>query len=62
MALLDIDEVIMPLKHTNWADMMEDAVKASLKVRETADKDGSIRDKDRSIRDKDPICQLLCFY
>ena len=32
IALLDIDEVIMPLKHTNWADMMEDAIKASLKV------------------------------
>jgi len=33
VALLDIDEVIMPLKHTNWADMMEDAIKASLKVK-----------------------------
>ena len=32
IALLDIDEVIMPLDHTNWADMMEDVVTASLKV------------------------------
>jgi len=33
IALLDIDEVIMPLDHTNWADMMEDVVTASLKVK-----------------------------
>jgi len=33
IALLDIDEVIMPIKHNNWADMMEEAVKSSLKVK-----------------------------
>lgn len=33
VALLDIDEVIMPIKHNNWADMMEEAVAASLKVK-----------------------------
>jgi len=33
IALLDIDEVIMPIKHDNWADMMEEAVAASLKVK-----------------------------
>merc|ERR1712080_724094 len=33
VALLDIDEVIMPIKHNNWAEMMEEAVKASLKVK-----------------------------
>merc|ERR1711878_199897 len=30
IALLDIDEVIMPLKHTNWEDMMKEAVQSSL--------------------------------
>jgi len=33
IALLDIDEVITPLKHDNWSDMMEEAVAASLKVK-----------------------------
>ena len=33
IALLDIDEVIMPLKHTNWEDMMKEAVQSSLKVK-----------------------------
>ena len=33
LALLDIDEVIMPIEHSNWADMMEEVVKASLKVK-----------------------------
>merc|ERR1712203_1091113 len=33
VALLDIDEVIMPIKHNNWAEMMEEVVKASLKVK-----------------------------
>ena len=33
IALLDIDEVIMPLKHTNWEDMMREAVQSSLKVK-----------------------------
>jgi hypothetical protein len=32
IALLDIDEVIMPLVHNNWAEMMEAVVAASLKV------------------------------
>ena len=31
--MLDIDEVIMPLKHNSWADMMEEAVAESLKVK-----------------------------
>jgi len=33
IALLDIDEVIMPVKHNNWAEMMEEVVKSSLKVK-----------------------------
>ena len=33
IALLDIDEVIMPIKQDNWADMMKDVVEASLKVK-----------------------------
>jgi hypothetical protein len=33
IALLDIDEVIMPLVHNSWAEMMEAVVAASLKVR-----------------------------
>jgi hypothetical protein len=33
IALLDIDEVIMPLVHNSWAEMMESVVAASLKVR-----------------------------
>merc|ERR1719309_936731 len=33
VALLDIDEVIMPIKHKNWAEMTEEVVKASLKVK-----------------------------
>eukprot|EP00092_Neocalanus_flemingeri_P026841 GFUD01029096.1.p1 GENE.GFUD01029096.1~~GFUD01029096.1.p1 ORF type:complete len:574 (-),score=135.79 GFUD01029096.1:85-1806(-) len=33
IALLDIDEVIMPIKHNNWADMMEEVVTSSLKVK-----------------------------
>ena len=33
IALLDIDEVIMPLKHDNWADMMEEVIKGSLKIK-----------------------------
>jgi len=33
IALLDIDEVIIPLKHLNWKEMMTDAVAASLKVK-----------------------------
>ena len=32
IALLDIDEVIMPLMHNNWAEMMEAVVEASFKV------------------------------
>ncbi len=34
IALLDIDEVIMPLVHNSWAEMMESVVAASLKVRQ----------------------------
>lgn len=30
VALLDIDEIIMPLKHSNWADMMDEALRVSL--------------------------------
>ncbi|XP_023326460.1 uncharacterized protein LOC111699919 [Eurytemora carolleeae] len=33
VALLDIDEVIMPLQHNSWQDMMEEVIKASLKVK-----------------------------
>jgi len=33
IALLDIDEVITPIKHNNWADMMEEVIQASLKVK-----------------------------
>ena len=33
IALLDIDEVIMPIKHTNWADMMKEVITTSLKVK-----------------------------
>jgi len=33
IALLDIDEVITPIKHNNWADMMEEVVQTSLKVK-----------------------------
>lgn len=33
IALLDIDEVIMPLVHNNWAEMMEAVVEASLKIK-----------------------------
>jgi len=33
IALLDIDEVIMPVEHNNWAEMMEEVVKSSLKVK-----------------------------
>jgi len=33
IALLDIDEVITPIKHSNWADMMEEVVQTSLKVK-----------------------------
>ena len=29
IAILDIDEVIVPLKHNSWAAMMEDLVNAS---------------------------------
>ena len=32
IALLDIDEVIMPIHHNNWEDMMEEVIKESLKV------------------------------
>ena len=32
IALLDIDEVIVPLKHTNWGDMMKEAVQSSLEA------------------------------
>jgi hypothetical protein len=32
IALLDIDEVIMPVKHNSWAEMMEAVVEASFKV------------------------------
>merc|ERR1712042_193332 len=33
IALLDIDEVIVPVKHNNWTEMMEEVVKTSLKVK-----------------------------
>jgi len=33
IALLDIDEVITPIKHNNWADMMEEVIQTSLKVK-----------------------------
>jgi len=33
IALLDIDEVIMPIKHDNWADMMAEVVASSLKIK-----------------------------
>jgi len=33
IALLDIDEVITPIKHNNWADMMEEVIETSLKVK-----------------------------
>jgi len=33
VALLDIDEVIMPLKHNNWEEMMEEVISMSLKVK-----------------------------
>jgi len=33
IALLDIDEVIVPIKHKNWEDMMEEVIKTSLKVK-----------------------------
>ena len=33
ITLLDIDEVIMPLKHENWAGMMDEVVKGSLKIK-----------------------------
>ena len=33
IALLDIDEVITPIKHSNWADMMEEVIQTSLKVK-----------------------------
>ena len=29
LALLDIDEVIVPIKHNSWAEMMEEVLKAS---------------------------------
>ena len=32
IALLDIDEVIVPLQHTSWGDMMKEAVQSSLKA------------------------------
>ena len=32
IALLDIDEVIVPLQHTNWGDMMKEAVQSSLEA------------------------------
>merc|ERR1711884_886628 len=33
IAVLDIDEVITPIKHNNWADMMEEVIQISLKVK-----------------------------
>ena len=33
IALLDIDEVITPIKNKNWADMMEEVIQTSLKVK-----------------------------
>lgn len=33
IALLDIDEVIMPIKQDNWEDMMKDVVASALKVK-----------------------------
>ena len=33
IVLLDIDEVITPVKHNNWAEMMDEVVKSSLKVK-----------------------------
>ena len=33
IALLDIDEVIMPIQNASWSDLMEEVVKASLKVK-----------------------------
>merc|ERR1711936_1020308 len=33
IALLDIDEVILPLRHTSWAEMMEAVVAASLQAK-----------------------------
>ena len=32
IALLDIDEVIMPLNHQNWSQLMEAVIVESLKV------------------------------
>ena len=33
VALLDIDEVIMPIKRKNWADMMSDVTKESMRIK-----------------------------
>jgi len=33
IALLDIDEIIMPLKHNNWEELMDEVIKQSLKVK-----------------------------
>ena len=33
IALLDIDEVIIPLKFDNWSEMMEEVIIMSLKVK-----------------------------
>ena len=33
IGVFDIDEVITPIKHNNWADMMEEVIQASLKVK-----------------------------
>jgi len=33
IVLLDIDEVIVPIKHINWSNMMEEVVNVSLKVK-----------------------------
>ena len=34
IALLDIDEVIIPVKHENWNKLMKDLVRMSLKVKD----------------------------
>ena len=33
LAVFDIDEVIIPINHNNWADMMEEIIQTSLKVK-----------------------------
>ena len=33
IALLDIDELIVPIRHNSWADMMKEVVDNSLKIK-----------------------------